>query len=55
MASPEANEKGSKKKTVQDKLLELVRGGSYRSGDKLPSERELAEGWASAATSSGRP
>ena len=29
MASPEANEKGSKKKTVQD---------------KLPSERELAEG-----------
>ena len=44
MASPEANEKGSKKKTVQDKLLELVRGGSYRSGDKLPSERDLAEG-----------
>lgn len=44
MASPEANGKESKKKTVQDKLLQLVRGGPYRSGDKLPSERELAEG-----------
>lgn len=38
----ETREKESKKKIVQDKLLELIRGGGYSSGDKLPSERELA-------------
>ncbi len=37
-------EKESKKKVVQGKLLELIRGGGYSTGDKLPSERELAEG-----------
>lgn len=38
-----SREKESKKKIAQDKLLELVRGGSYSTGDRLPSERELAQ------------
>lgn len=38
-----SREKESKKKIAQDKLLELIRGGGYVSGDRLPSERELAQ------------
>lgn len=37
-----SREKESKKRIAQDKLLELIRGGGYVSGDRLPSERELA-------------
>ncbi len=43
MDRTEGREKESKKKTAQDKLLELIRGGGYNSGDRLPSERELAQ------------
>ena len=35
--------KDSKKKIVQEKLRELVSSGSFNEGDKLPSERELAQ------------
>lgn len=35
--------KESKKKIVQDKLRELVSSGPFNEGDKLPSERELAQ------------
>lgn len=44
MEAPGRSEKESKKKIAQDKLLELIRGGRYDSGDRLPSERELAQG-----------
>ena len=37
-----SREKESKKRIAQDKLLELICGGGYVSGDRLPSERELA-------------
>jgi GntR family transcriptional repressor for pyruvate dehydrogenase complex len=43
MDGTENREKESKKKIVQDKLLELIRGGGYSSGDRLPSERDLAQ------------
>jgi len=43
MDGTESREKESKKKIVQDKLLELIRGGGYSSGDRLPSERDLAQ------------
>ncbi len=43
MEPVEIREKESKKKIVQDKLLELIHGGGYNSGDRLPSERELAQ------------
>lgn len=33
----------SKKDLTKDKILELIRKGGYSNGDKLPSERELAE------------
>ena len=39
----DTNAKDSKKKMVQDKLLELVHNGQYQQGDKLPSERELSQ------------
>lgn len=41
--SRESNIKESKKMIVQNKLIELVQNGSYAQGDKLPSERELAQ------------
>ena len=41
--SRESNVKESKKTIVQNKLIELVQNGSYAQGDKLPSERELAQ------------
>ncbi|MFA0889841.1 MAG: FadR/GntR family transcriptional regulator [Synergistales bacterium] len=43
MEGTESREKESKKKIVQDKLLELIRGGGYSYGDRLPSERDLAQ------------
>lgn len=39
----ETTAKDSKKKIVQNKLLELVHNGQFQQGDKLPSERELSQ------------
>ncbi len=37
------NKKESKKQIVSDKLRELIKINSFKQGDKLPSERELAQ------------
>ena len=43
MPIPEKRGDRSKKKIVQDKLLGLIKGADLQPGDKLPSERELAQ------------
>ena len=40
--TPEKDSGFSKKQAVQDQLLQLVKSEKYSSGDKLPSERDLA-------------
>jgi len=37
------NKKESKKDIVRNKIIELIQGGNYAQGDKLKSERELAQ------------
>jgi len=37
------NKKESKKEIVRNKIIELIQNGNYAQGDKLPSERELAQ------------
>ena len=38
-----SNKKESKKEIIQNKIIELIQYDHYKQGDKLPSERELAQ------------